>query len=624
MRVKLFFIFTLALVSVVTAQAQNPVKLATQARFDLIGSASVGSMTNGYILAGDASIGRQTWLAAGEQPRSYTVSFTIVHFGWTEAAFKFTPASNGTVTLTLRGPWEMSPSNVIYRQEVLWDSCSATNTTINNGSFESVSGGIPVGWFRSYGDGIVDTNATLAEDGTRYIRAWHDGPFDYTFSVTNGVPVTLRFFARANFPTNFTDMARIINTNTPAHQAAPKFMRGANLGNWLDAPPGQDWGAHYTANDFVYIRSEGFDHVRLPIAWHYYTGLAPDYTLSNSIFANADFLVTNALNNDLAVLIDIHNYDAFATDPYGNTNKFYAIWRQLAAHYSNSPPQVAFELDNEPNGAATTPILNPIYAEAIRQIRLSNPGRTIFVGPSQWNSITELSNLQLPDADSNLVVTVHCYDPFYFTHQGASWGGPDVATLGVRFPGPPPTPLAPAAGIGSWATNWIADYNTIPTEGNPSSPIAFRSKLQIARQWSDYYGRPVHVGEFGAYSTYSDVISRARFYTEFRKTLDTLGLGWAMWDWKAGFHYWDDNTLQPVAGMRDAMFPRPLLNSTGPGRFNFDSSVAKTFVIQRTQSFSPTNWISIQTQTLTAPKLNFGDPAAGQNDAAFYRALWMK
>ena len=31
-----------------------------------------------------------------------------------------------------------------------------------------------------------------------------------------------------------------------------------------------------------------------------------------------------------------------------------------------------------------------------------------------------------------------------------------------------------------------------------SEGVAFADKLKYARAWSDYYGRPVHVGEFGA------------------------------------------------------------------------------------------------------------------------------
>jgi endoglucanase len=478
----------LLILSTPPAPAQtNPVKTASVARFDLFGTGT-GALTNGYMLTGDASVGRQAWLAASNQPSSYTVNFTVPHFTWMPAAFRFTPATNGTVALTLRGPWEQSPGGTIYKQEVLWDACTAVNTRLTNGSFEALSGDLPSAWWRTYGtDAAVDTGPIPPVDGTNCIRVWHDGPLSCNLSVTGGVPVTLSFFARAVFPTNFTEMARVPSTSTPAHLAARKFMRGVNLGNYLEAPPGQDWGSHYTTNDFSNIRSQGFDHVRIPVGWNFHAGPAPDYTLSNSFFGKVDFMVTNALNQGLAVILNIHNWDGFATDALAYTNAFYAIWRQIAAHYSNSPPALAFELLNEPHGSgSSTTILNPIYAEAIRQIRLSNPDRTMFLGPGQWNSIPELNNLLLPDHDTNLIVTVHCYDPFYFTHQGATWPGPDTATTGLIFPGPPPTPLAPAAGVSVWATNWIADYNTLPADGNPSSPMAFRSKLQFAGQWSAY------------------------------------------------------------------------------------------------------------------------------------------
>jgi endoglucanase len=603
----------------------NPVQVATQARFDLIASHSVGALTNGYMLAGAASVGRQTWIDPTNQPLSYTVSFNIVHFAWTEAAFKFTPAGSGTVTFTLRGPWEMSPNGLIYRQEVYWDACSATNATIANGSFETVNGGIPAGWAPAYGDPAVNTGPVMPVDGTNYARVWHDGPWNYTFAVTSGLPVTLHFYARANFPTNFSDLTRITNAGTPAHLAALKFMRGANMGNYLETPPGQDWGSHYTSSDFINARTQGFDHIRIPTGWNYHVGPAPDFTISNSFFGLEDFMVTNALNQGLGAIINIHNWNEFATNAPANTNEFYAIWRQVAAYYSNSPPQVAFELINEPNGpGSSTAILNPIYAEVIRQIRLTNPNRTIFVDPGQWNGISELGNVLLPNTDSNLIVTVHCYDPFYFTHQGATWPGPDTATTGVIFPGPPATPLVPARGIGSYVTNWISDYNTIPIEGNPSSPIAFISELKMARQWADYYGRPVHVGEFGAYSTYADTNSRANFYTTFRTTLDNLGLGWAMWDWNAGFHYWDASTGQPAPGMPAAMFPAPQLTTTAPGKIQFNCAAAKTFAIDRTFSLAAPNWTGIQTQTLSSPNFNFTDPSAGQTNAAFYRARWLK
>src|SRR5436309_7744946 len=240
------------------------------------------------------------------------------------------------------------------------------------------------------------------------------------------------------------EMRRVASRSTPAHQAARRFLRGTNLGNYLEAPPGQDWGAHYSEQDFVRIKAEGFDHVRLPVAWHHYSGPSPDFKLSDEIYAKTDFLITNALKQGLNVIVNIQHFDEFTANPPAFTNKFYAIWRQIAAHNSPQPDGIAFELLNEPKDAATTSVLNPIYASAIRIIRKTNPRRTIFVGPGKWNQASELPNLRLPDDDENIIVTVHCYDPFYFTHQGATWTSSEVKSLqGIVFPGPPSRPFVP-------------------------------------------------------------------------------------------------------------------------------------------------------------------------------------
>lgn len=349
-------------------------------------------------------------------------------------------------------------------------------------------------------------------------------------------------------------MKRLTDHHSPAYRAAKWFMRGANLGNYLEAPKNQSWGVTVSAEEFGIMKREGFDHVRVPVRWNDYTGPGPDFTISPDIFARADWVVTNALAAHLAVILNIHNFDEFTKDPAGQTDKFLAIWRQVAAHYAQFPDKLAFELFNEPNAAATTEVINPIFARAIAEIRKTNPKRTIFTGPSKWNQISELKNLVLPD-DDNIIVTVHCYDPFYFTHQGATWAGPDPKVTGIRFPGPPAEPLVPdpSLKLNPWVVSWIKRYNTLPTAENPSSPIAFEPELKLAREWSDYYGRPVHVGEFGCF-TKADPESRARFYAAFRHACDENKLGWAIWDWSAGFHYWDKKKNEPAPGMREALF----------------------------------------------------------------------
>jgi endoglucanase len=347
--------------------------------------------------------------------------------------------------------------------------------------------------------------------------------------------------------------ADIAKASTPAHRLARQFLRGANFGNYLEAPP-NSWGnIRYTAEDFARARAEGFDHVRLPVAWHHYAGAAPDFALSPEIFAKVDFLVTNATAHGLAAIVNIHHFDAFTSDPAAHKAKFLALWRQIAAHYARAPASVAFELLNEPKDAATTTVMNPIYAEAIALIRRAQPERLLLVGPGKWNSLDELPALRLPE-DDRLLVTVHCYEPFLFTHQGASWAGRSPRTRGIVFPGPPPEPVTPASGIEPWATNWIERYNTRPAAENPSGPTAFAAKFKAAKAWAEQQGRPIHLGEFGCYQV-ADAASRARYYAAMRATAEAHGFGWAVWDWKAGFKYWDDQADRPAPGMREALFP---------------------------------------------------------------------
>ncbi|MEW6158865.1 MAG: glycoside hydrolase family 5 protein [Verrucomicrobiota bacterium] len=368
-------------------------------------------------------------------------------------------------------------------------------------------------------------------------------------------------------PQNPPAMVRLTDANSPAHLAARQFRRGVNLGNYLEVPKGQNWGVTFAPEEVRRMRAEGFDHLRVPIGWHHYTGPAPEFKIEKAIFDKADEVVTNALAAGLAVLINIHHFDAFTTNPEAETERLAAIWRQVAAHYAEQPNALAFELINEPKDAAKTTVMNPIYARLIREIRRTNPKRTLFVGPGQWNQVSELKNLVLPAEDNNLIVTVHCYDPFLFTHQGATWAGPDTKVKGIQFPGPPPQPLTPdpALKLNPWVVNWIARYNADPADKNPSGPSAFEEKLKLARAWSDYYGRPVHVGEFGCFTS-ADPKSRANFYAAFRRVLDEQKLGWAMWDWSAGFRYWDKKKNEPTPGMREALFGKSNSRDPRPGQ----------------------------------------------------------
>ncbi|WP_165247427.1 glycoside hydrolase family 5 protein [Paludisphaera soli] len=540
--------------SALHARAADPApgRLATTGRFDLTADVAIDQ---GRIVAGDGTIGRMNWVPADRVDRGYTVNFRIDRLGWRAVAVGFTPVQSGTVTLSLMGPWEQAPGGGVYRQEILWDDLRAEGAELAaDAGFESRKG-----W---EGAGKVEpsSEASPAATGSHLGRTWHDEPLTTRLIVKAGAPVVVEIRARARTPEGFRDMKRIAGRETPAHRNAAKFLRGANLGNGLEVPPGQNWAVKYTADDVRKIKAEGFDHIRVPIGWHHYAGPAPAYKLSADIFKRVDAFVDAAAREGLAALINIHHFDDFTTDPAGQKAKFLAIWRQVAEHYAKHRATLAYELLNEAKDAATTEVINPIFAEAVKAIRKVDPDRLIVIGPGRWNSISELPALRLPDDDENILVTVHSYDPFFFTHQGAPWTnrGDDGKQKGIKFPGPPASPLEadPSLKLTPGFLAWIREYNTAPAESNPSSPAVMDKAAEQIREWSEYYGRPVYLGEFGAIMA-ADPESRANYYREFRKRLEKAGVGWAIWDWHAGFNYWDVENDRPLPGLREALFGKP-------------------------------------------------------------------
>jgi len=608
-----------------TAAADNPVKMSGQARMDIYAQSAVGSISGGSASAGGGSVTRMTWLSPAEQIRTYSANWPIRHFDWSEAGISFLPQSNGLVTIDLLGPWEMSPSGTIYRQEVLWDAVTSIGTTITNGSFELVTGGGGlVGWINPWSGSVVIEHDPLPVDGTNAVNVWHDRRLQATLMVQAGVPVEIRAWVRARIPEGFVDNPIISDPESPAHHAARKFMRGVNFSNYFEAPAGEDWGGGpLLAADFDAVKEEGFDHVRLPVSWNFHTGPGPSYSISNALFVRVDAVVTGLMARGIHVLLNLHHFNEFYANPGAWTNKLYAIWEQLAAHYSSFPEGLAFEILNEPHDQATTDFMNDVYAHLVPRIRTNNPSRVIFVGPGQWNSISELSAFRLPANDSNLIVAVHNYEPFLYTHQGASWTGSSTATTNVVYPGPPPQPVPvhPDASGNAWVTDWFDQYNSLPLAENPCSSNSFDQAFRLARAWSDYYGRPLHVGEFGAYSK-SDPDSRERFYREMRESMDRQGMGWASWDWKSGFYYWDRQAEVPGPGLRGAFFPQPILRMSADG-FNLNSDLATGKKVILEQAGHPSGiWTGIHTQILLSPLWTFQPETDDGRD--FFRLIWDK
>lgn len=285
--------------------------------------------------------------------------------------------------------------------------------------------------------------------------------------------------------------------------------------------------ARFKKEYFGVIRAGGFDTLRVNLFPFSHMGAGPDYRLSDSWWNTMDWVATNAQAAHLNVIVDLHEFEATANDPKANKDRFLAFWRQVAPHFHNAPPSVYFEILNEPNGEMTPDVWNQYLAEALAVIRESNPTRAVIIGPAFWNSIdlTHLDELKLPDHDRHIIVTVHYYTPMSFTHQGAPWVKPQYK-VGVTW------------------------------DGTPEECGKIESDFQMAQNWAKQQGRPVFLGEFGAYDR-GDMASRARYTACVARMAEHFGWSWAYWQFDGDFIVYNIANDRWVKPIYNALIPLP-------------------------------------------------------------------
>lgn len=486
-----------------------------------------------------------------KRERLTDIRFPIHWWRWTEFTVSFIPTHTGTIELDLNGPWGEARPGVLQQQEVLWDDLTATGTTLENGGFEERKGSQPAGWespWRTYPDSTVwPFPGAEPFQGKHLAASWHGRPLTQSLPVKAGEPVTLNLNVRSATPAGHVGL-KPITGDTPAHATAAQLRRGVNLGNNWESPPG-GWGIRYDLQDLDQIAAEGFDHIRVPVAWQY---RMKDGKIDPAFLAEIEPMLRHAISKRLRVILNWQHFDDLCRDPEGRRGEFLKGWTIISDHFKDWPASLSFELLNEPNSKLDGPALASVFGEAIQVIRRTNPNRTILVSPAQWATTSALDRLVLPESDRNLLVSLHCYDPFEFTHQGANWVG--LTDLkGITYPGPPARPVSLPASLKESLERaaWIESYNTSPAEENPCSAKAVERILDDAIAWSKFFGRPVHLGEFGSHQV-ADLESRRRYSRDVRVAAQNRNIPWTLWDWKAGFGYWNPETKQAL--LKDALF----------------------------------------------------------------------
>lgn len=255
------------------------------------------------------------------------------------------------------------------------------------------------------------------------------------------------------------EFVRVQGTDLVKPDGSKLFIRGTNLGNWLNPEGymfgfsktnsakfindmfcqlvGEEFTAEFwkqfkdnyiTRKDIEFIASTGANTVRLP--FHYKLFTDEDYmglTSAQDGFARVDSVVEWCRDNGLYLILDMHDAPGGQTgdnidDSYGYPwlfenegcqQQFCDIWRSIADHYRNETVILGYELINEPiapyfdNVDDLNSRLEPLHKRAVAAIREVDPNHIVLIGGPQWNG--NFAPFTDSSYDDKLMYTCHRY-----------------------------------------------------------------------------------------------------------------------------------------------------------------------------------------------------------------------
>ena len=277
----------------------------------------------------------------------------------------------------------------------------------------------------------------------------------------------------------------------------------------------------------------GFDHVRFTVEPAPLMNANDPSSLRSEYLRYFDAALDMILAKGLAVIVDIHPSDEFKARLKNDRDveNFAKFWRALAEHLSKRNPEMVFlETINEPT------VEDPyrwygIQAKLIASMRAGAPKHTIIASGHRWSGLWEMLALE-PYGDGNIIYNFHYYDPFAFTHQGASWAGPNLQFYRhVPYPSSPES----VAKMLDTVTDEPARLNLLHYGEDRWDAERIDRDISMAAEWGARHHVVVTCNEFGAFRAYSNPADRARWIADIRVALEKHGIGWTMWDYAGGF-----------------------------------------------------------------------------------------
>ena len=276
------------------------------------------------------------------------------------------------------------------------------------------------------------------------------------------------------------------------------------------------------------IAELGFNHVRIPIRWEPSGRSNPEspYNINPDFLDQIKLVVDSCMNNGLMAIINMHHHEELCGDPDGQKERFLSQWRQISEFFKDYSDKLLFEILNEPHSNMKPDKWNVFLADAITAIREDSPNRTVLIGTADWGGLGSVSDLQLPD-DDNIILTIHYYNPFSFTGQGAGWIDGADAWLGTKW------------------NNTESERQRVQNEMAPLKELETQQNI------------PIHIGEFGSYNK-GDELSREKWTTYIARYIESQGWSWAYWEFCEGYGIYSASGGTYYQFLVDALINNPM------------------------------------------------------------------
>ncbi|MDE3235736.1 MAG: cellulase family glycosylhydrolase [Bacteroidota bacterium] len=274
------------------------------------------------------------------------------------------------------------------------------------------------------------------------------------------------------------------------------------------------------------ISKAGFSTLRLPVAFDLF--LQPNSSNLQPELLNKLSAIFEQCNHFHLNLILTYHYGKLTDSNIpGETDRISWIWKQIQNHFRGKGyGSLFFELYNEPT-------LSPdqwakTAVTLVSYLRYEDDQRVYIIGGTNYNNIDELKNLP-PIDDKKLLYTFHFYDPYIFTHQGASWTIDKTYITGLPYPYQ--KSKMPAKPKKTKGTSVERDYDKYPFE---ATKAYLSERIKSIADYCEAHNMPLICTETGVIDE-AKLKYRKQYLADITSILHMNSIATVLWDYDQNF-----------------------------------------------------------------------------------------